>query len=76
MDHHGWGELADELHRLSLRQRWPQMSHLINDDVLHTFALIGTPQQVGRHLRRHDHRALLDLVLRRAPERPQLLAEA
>ncbi|GAA2639307.1 LLM class F420-dependent oxidoreductase [Paractinoplanes durhamensis] len=38
---HGWGELADQLNGLSRRQAWAEMSALITDDVLDTFAVAG-----------------------------------
>jgi probable F420-dependent oxidoreductase len=38
---HGWGELADRLNSLSRRQAWPEMTALIGDDVLDTFAVGG-----------------------------------
>nr|WP_296069502.1 TIGR03617 family F420-dependent LLM class oxidoreductase [uncultured Actinoplanes sp.] len=38
---HGWGELADQLNSLSRRQAWPEMTALITDDVLDTFAVGG-----------------------------------
>ena len=38
---HGWGELADRLNGLSRRQAWAEMTALIDDDVLGTFAVTG-----------------------------------
>ena len=46
---HGWGELADQLNRLSRRQAWAEMAALIGDDVLGTFAVGG--DDVARGLR-------------------------
>lgn len=43
---HGWGELHDELHRMSRRQQWAQMSELITDEVLNEFAVVGTRDEV------------------------------
>jgi probable F420-dependent oxidoreductase len=40
LDHHGWGELGDELHRLSKVGDWGAMAALVDDEVLHTFAVI------------------------------------
>jgi probable F420-dependent oxidoreductase len=51
LDLHGWGELGDELHRLSRRQQWAEMTALISDDVLHEFALVGSPAEVADRLR-------------------------
>jgi probable F420-dependent oxidoreductase len=41
LEQHGWGELADRLNSLSRRQAWPEMTALIGDDVLDTFAVGG-----------------------------------
>ena len=44
---HGWDELHDELHRMSRRQQWAEMAELIDDDVLHTFAVVGSPEEIS-----------------------------
>jgi probable F420-dependent oxidoreductase len=52
---HGWGELADQLHALSLTSdegRWAAMGELIGDEVLNAFAVIGRPQDAGAELKR------------------------
>jgi probable F420-dependent oxidoreductase len=52
---HGWGELADRLHALSVTTdegRWAAMGDLIDDEVLNTFAVIGHPQDAGAELKR------------------------
>jgi alkanesulfonate monooxygenase SsuD/methylene tetrahydromethanopterin reductase-like flavin-dependent oxidoreductase (luciferase family) len=49
-DHHGWGALGDELHALSRRGEWASMGELIDDEVLHTFAVVGDAPTVAREL--------------------------
>jgi len=52
---HGWGELADRLHALSVgtdEGRWAAMGELIDDEVLHAFAVTGTPREAGAELKR------------------------
>jgi probable F420-dependent oxidoreductase len=52
---HGWGDLADQLHALSVTKdegRWAAMGELINDDVLHAFTVVGTPAEAGAELKR------------------------
>jgi probable F420-dependent oxidoreductase len=44
---HGWGVLGDELHELSRAGRWAEMGGLVSDEVLRTFAVVGTPDEVG-----------------------------
>ncbi len=48
LDLHGWGDLQPELTALSKQGRWSQMGAAIDDEVLHTFAVVGSPQEVGR----------------------------
>jgi probable F420-dependent oxidoreductase len=51
---HGWGDLADELHRLSRTPdegRWDKMSELIDDEVVQAFAVVGEPETIGVKLR-------------------------
>lgn len=51
LDLHGWGALHEELHRMSRRQQWTEMSELISDDVLHEFAVVGSsPDDVSAAL--------------------------
>jgi probable F420-dependent oxidoreductase len=52
---HGWGDLADRLHALSVTKdegRWAAMGQLIDDEVLNTFAVVGGPQDAGAELKR------------------------
>jgi probable F420-dependent oxidoreductase len=43
---HGWGELQPELNRLSKEGRWAEMGDLVTDEILHTFAVVGAPEEV------------------------------
>ena len=38
---HGWGDLHDELHRLSLQGEWETMGSLIDDEILDAFAVVA-----------------------------------
>jgi probable F420-dependent oxidoreductase len=52
---HGWGELQTTLNELSRQGEWVKMGELIDDDVLHAFAVVGSPEDAGREvLRRFD----------------------
>jgi probable F420-dependent oxidoreductase len=42
LEFHGWGGLADELHRMSRAGEWAAMGDLISDEVLETFAVIAS----------------------------------
>ena len=52
LEHHGWGELQDELNALSKQGRWVEMGQLVTDDILHTFAVVAEPEQIASGL--HD----------------------
>ncbi len=38
---HGWGELQTELNQMSKEGRWEEMGELIDDDILHAFAVVA-----------------------------------
>ena len=48
---HGWGDLQPELTELSKRGAWEAMGTRIDDEMLETFAVIGTPEVVATDLR-------------------------
>ena len=50
LDVEGWGDLQPELNRLSKQGEWSTMATLIDDDVLRTIAVFGTPEECGRQL--------------------------
>lgn len=49
---HGWGELATELNRLSKQSQWDAMGELVDDEVLHTIAVVAEPDDIGPALAR------------------------
>ncbi|HEV2780649.1 MAG TPA: TIGR03617 family F420-dependent LLM class oxidoreductase [Actinophytocola sp.] len=49
---HGWGDLQDELTALSKRDGWDRMPELIDDEVLHTIAVVGEPEPAAAELNR------------------------
>jgi hypothetical protein len=42
MEHHGWSDLADELHVLSAEGRWQEMTRLVPDHVVSEFTIEAT----------------------------------
>ncbi|MEY2967429.1 MAG: hypothetical protein RIQ64_56 [Actinomycetota bacterium] len=52
LDIHGWGGLQEELNSLSKQGKWVEMGNLINDEILNTFAVVGSPEQVAPELKR------------------------
>ncbi|MFM9942085.1 MAG: TIGR03617 family F420-dependent LLM class oxidoreductase [Hyphomicrobiaceae bacterium] len=47
---HGLGALADEMAVLSKAQRWEEMPGRISDEILHTYATVGTYDEIGSKL--------------------------
>ena len=50
LDLHGWGALHEDLHALSRRQKWDEMTDAVDDEVLRAFAVVGEPEQVAAEL--------------------------
>ena len=51
LDHHGWGDVHQELHLLSREGRWKQMAELISDDMLEVFTAMGTYDEIADRLK-------------------------
>src|SRR4051794_4482772 len=49
---HGWGELQEELNTLTKRGAWDEIAGLITDEMVHTFAIVGTPEEAIEEARR------------------------
>jgi probable F420-dependent oxidoreductase len=47
MDLHGWGDLADQLRGLSKRGEWGEMTALISDEVVNTFAVVSSQEELA-----------------------------
>ena len=48
---HGWGDLQDELIALNRLHKRAEMCGLISDEILHTIAVVGSPETVVKELR-------------------------
>jgi len=58
LDVEGWGDLQPELNTLSKQGDWVGMAKMINEDVLRTIAVVGTPKEVAAEIvRRFGHEA-------------------
>jgi probable F420-dependent oxidoreductase len=42
---HGWEALGEELNAMTKRGEWDKLASIVDDEVLHTFAVIGTPEE-------------------------------
>ncbi|MCY4630268.1 MAG: LLM class flavin-dependent oxidoreductase, partial [bacterium] len=45
-----WGDAQTELHALSVKGRWAEMADVIDDEMLHTIAAVGTPAEAAEIL--------------------------
>jgi len=48
---HGWGDVADRLSGLARRQAWDDMTDLITEEILETFAVVAPRDRLGEVLR-------------------------
>ena len=67
---HGWGDLHPELNSLSKQGRWDDMAGLIDDEILHTIAVVGPRDAIaGAVFERLDGIAdAVSLTNNRAPD--------
>jgi probable F420-dependent oxidoreductase len=50
LDAHGWGDVQPELNRLSKEGRWAEMPGLVDDEMLRTICVCGTPREAVAQL--------------------------
>lgn len=50
LDAHGWGAMQDELNALTKQGRWGEMGALVTDEILDTFAVRCTPDELPARL--------------------------
>jgi probable F420-dependent oxidoreductase len=50
LEHHGWGDVGDELNRLSKQGEWVAMGDLVSDDMLVEFAVVGDVDSVRKEI--------------------------
>ena len=48
---HGWGEIGERLHQLSLENRWDDMVKLIPDEMAEAFGTVAPIEEIGPRLR-------------------------
>jgi probable F420-dependent oxidoreductase len=49
---HGWGGLVEELHGLSIQQRWEEMPKYVTDEVLEAIAVVGMYDEVAGKIKK------------------------
>ena len=48
---HGWEQLHADAQQIIRQGAWEQLNDLIDDEILHTFAVVGTPAEVADKIR-------------------------
>jgi probable F420-dependent oxidoreductase len=73
LDAHGWGDMQQELNRLSKTGDWATMAALITDEMVETFVVSGTPEQIAPRLQERYgdivQRVSFDTPAKLGPER-------
>ena len=68
---HGWQDLVPHLHRKSVEGDWNGMADLVTDEMLNTYAVVGTYDTIGVALRER-YAGLLDRTALYQPYQPGL----
>ena len=71
LDLHGWGELQDELRAMTKRGEWDRMSDLISDELVETFAIVGSPEQAIAEIERRYGDVATRITLQLPAERDE-----
>jgi probable F420-dependent oxidoreductase len=50
LDLHGWADLQPGLNSMTKQGRWDEIAAMVPDEVLHEFAVVGTPAEAGATL--------------------------
>lgn len=75
---HGWQDAGQQLFRLSMEGKWPEMGALITDEMLEEFAVIGTYDQLVSKLKARYSGVVTTLDFGfgvRSPEQAEILAD-
>jgi len=51
LEAHGWEAFQPEAHRLSREGKWEELAGLVDDKMLHTFAVVGEPAAVAAQIK-------------------------
>jgi len=67
LDFHGWDNIGQELHGLSMEGKWQDMMGLISDEMLHEIATIGTYDEIAGRVRERWGGVVDTLFMSQAP---------
>jgi len=48
----GWGDTAEQLHKLSVHQKWRDMAELVTEEMVHAFAAVGTYRDIAATIKK------------------------
>lgn len=51
LDLHGWADRGERLTRMSKGGEWDAMASVVDDEMLHTFAVVAEPEHVAHAVR-------------------------
>ena len=71
---HGWQDLVPQLHRKSVEGDWKGMADLVTDEMVETYAVTGTWEDIGRKIRER-YAGLLDRTAFYQPGKPPSLED-
>lgn len=63
----GWSAQAEELHKLSVQQKWREMPRLVSEEMVHAFAAIGTYADIASVMKKRFggiNRIMFEIPLR------------
>ena len=63
----GWARQAEELHRLSVEQKWTEMPKLVSEEMVQAFAAVGTYADIASVIRKRFagvNRVMFDIPIR------------
>lgn len=63
LEYHGWQDVGEHLHRLSVQGKWPELAAQITDDMLAEWAIVGTYDQLASQLKQRAEGAYTSVLL-------------
>ena len=71
LEMHGWGDLGDELKAMTKQGEWDKLGSMIDDEVLHTFAVVGTPEDAIAEVKKRYGDVCTRITLVLPPDRDE-----
>jgi probable F420-dependent oxidoreductase len=71
----GWADIAEQLHKLSVQQKWREMPKLVSEEMVHAFAAVGTYDEIAPVMKKRfagTNRLSFDMPVRNDHDRGAL----